>query len=164
MGEEHTPCQTDRQQWRIIPLPQFGADADARIGRARQQARFEHAARCGGLGRVVAGGIELRPMGAAPPPSANPRAARQVCYRLKLVREPTGWRLVTERAALDWPPGRRPRTSSLRVPHLGEARAEVERLWGSAVWAALLRASSRTLQVLAPSLIPDRPEHLSALG
>ena len=107
--------------------------------------------------RIVVGSVEMQPQ--APALRPDIRGQRQLCYRVKLVRELTGWKVVTERWAQDWPAGKRPRSSTLAVESLGEARAEVERLWGGAVWSALLRASSDTLKAIAPFLIPNKQGH-----
>lgn len=102
-----------------------------------------------------------------PPGSPPSGRARPEGYRLALVREPAAWRLVTERLGsvpapdADGPAGAGEglRWSS-EAECLGQFRAEVERLWGEAVWLALLRASASSVQRLAPAVMAPKLDEL----
>lgn len=126
----------------------------------------------------AAGAVDVwRVEAEAPPPGPPPGGgARPEGYRLALVREPAVWRLVTERLGAGRPGDRGAAQGvgealrwSTEAECLGEFRAEVERLWGEAVWLALLRASASSVQRLAPAvmapkleeLLPDRPSRAS---
>ncbi|HZU80890.1 MAG TPA: hypothetical protein VE991_13310 [Acidimicrobiales bacterium] len=159
MGEKNVAEESlDHSPWQII-TGELEAGFDHHKA-AREHARLELALQEGRARRVTAGAVELRPS----PGSITAGRSRQIRYRLRLVREEAGWRLVTERSAADWPPNRRPRCSSTYAESLGEVRSEVERLWGPAVWAALLRASSRTLQVMAPFLLAGHASRAGGLS
>src|SRR5579875_621153 len=105
MGENSTTQSDDHGQWQILPVETV-ADFDHHK-MSRERARLELAFQQGKAQRVTAGAVELRPV----PGSVTATRSRQIRYRLRLVREQAGWRLVTERSALDWPPNRRPRCS-----------------------------------------------------
>lgn len=98
-----------------------------------------------------AGALELRAAG---------EAASAEGYRLALVREDDRWRLVTE--CIDGDGTRADSSWSSVAETLGEFRAEVARLWGEAVWFALLRASAGPVRAVAPAAMQPKLDLLLA--
>ncbi|MHB8438054.1 MAG: hypothetical protein ACYDD4_02675 [Acidimicrobiales bacterium] len=148
MDEDQEPEESFPRagQWQVLPPDETPGNLSA----SRELVRMQLALEQGKPARVVVGSVELRPQSSWPRPDV--RGQRELCYRLKLVRELKGWKVVTERWAADWPSDKRPRSSTLSAENLSDAREEVEKLWGAAVWSALLRASADTLKVIAPFL------------
>lgn len=108
--------------------------------------------------RGLAGAVELwpRPGGAGETP--------QACYRLALLREYGGWRLVTEWLGAGPTVTGGDASWSSVADSLGDFRAEVERLWGEPIWLALLRAAAGTVQEVAPKAMEPKLDLLISAG
>lgn len=153
--------------WRVVTYPAGSAPGGGGSGGAGEAAGADVGVWAG----VRAGVVELWPAGAGEHgPESVPVAGH---YRLALVRETDRWLLVTECVGRGGQAGEpaggepaglaaeaAPARWSTEAECLGQFRDEVQRLWGEAVWFALLKAAATTVADLAPKVMAPKLELL----